>query len=193
MAAPAHGGAVARLHAPHRHAHLPHHRQPLGHGPGQQLRPLGPGLSGHAPARVRGAVRFRGPLQGAAPGRLFAALWLAATAFLCSWIFSRRPFLSETPIFALDNVSFAYPSGREVLHDVSFAFAPGQKIGLYGTNGSGKTTLFHIIMGLLSPKAAVSSFMAEPLQGEKGFPGPAPRGGHGPPERRGPALQPHGP
>jgi cobalt/nickel transport system ATP-binding protein len=77
--------------------------------------------------------------------------------------------LSETPIFALDNVSFAYPSGREVLHDVSLAFAPGQQIGLYGTNGSGKTTLFHIITGLLSPTSGRVLFHGRPLRGDKDF------------------------
>jgi len=77
--------------------------------------------------------------------------------------------LSETPIFALENVTFAYPSGREVLHDVNFAFAPGQKIGLYGTNGSGKTTLFHIVMGLLTPQSGTVLFHGAPIHAEKGF------------------------
>lgn len=77
--------------------------------------------------------------------------------------------MSETPIFALENVSFSYPSGREVLHDVSLAFAPGRKIGLYGTNGSGKTTLFHIIMGLLAPQKGRVLFRGEAVRGEKEF------------------------
>ncbi len=77
--------------------------------------------------------------------------------------------MSETPIFALENVSFAYPTGREVLHDVSFAFAPGQKIGLYGSNGSGKTTLFHIIMGLMPPRSGHILFHGAPVRGEKQF------------------------
>jgi cobalt/nickel transport system ATP-binding protein len=77
--------------------------------------------------------------------------------------------VSETPIFALENVTFAYPSCREVLHDVSFALAPGQKIGLYGTNGSGKTTLFHIIMGLLTPQSGTVLFHGAPIYTEKGF------------------------
>ena len=41
--------------------------------------------------------------------------------------------MSEHPVFALENVSFAYPSGRAVLRDVSFAFRAGEKIGLYGS------------------------------------------------------------
>lgn len=77
--------------------------------------------------------------------------------------------MSETPIFALENVSFAYPSGHEVLHDISFAFAPGQKIGLYGSNGSGKTTLFHIIMGLATPRHGQVLFHGAPVRTEKEF------------------------
>ncbi len=77
--------------------------------------------------------------------------------------------MSETPIFALKNVSFAYPSGHEVLHDISFAFAPGQKIGLYGSNGSGKTTLFHIIMGLATPRRGQVLFHGAPVRTEKEF------------------------
>ncbi len=77
--------------------------------------------------------------------------------------------MSETPIFALENVSFAYPSGHEVLHDISFAFTPGQKIGLYGSNGSGKTTLFHIIMGLATPRRGQVLFHGAPVRTEKEF------------------------
>ena len=31
-------------------------------------------------------------------------------------------------------------SGREILHDISFALEPGEFCGLIGANGSGKTT-----------------------------------------------------
>lgn len=77
--------------------------------------------------------------------------------------------MSDSPIFALENVSCAYPSGREVLRDVSFAFEPGQKIGLYGSNGSGKTTLFHVIMGLMEPASGRVLFHGQPVSGEKSF------------------------
>jgi zinc/manganese transport system ATP-binding protein len=39
-------------------------------------------------------------------------------------------------------------SGRDVLHEVSFAVAPGELTGLIGSNGAGKTTLFRVILGL---------------------------------------------
>ena len=77
--------------------------------------------------------------------------------------------MPETPIFALENISFAYPSGGGVLNDVSFSFSDGGKIGLYGTNGSGKTTLFHVIMGLLKPQSGQMLFRGLPVSGEKEF------------------------
>jgi cobalt/nickel transport system ATP-binding protein len=77
--------------------------------------------------------------------------------------------MPETPIFALENVSFTYPSGRGVLNDVNFSFADGEKIGLYGTNGSGKTTFFHVIMGLLKPQTGRVLFHGLPVSGEKEF------------------------
>ena len=77
--------------------------------------------------------------------------------------------MSEHPVFALENVSFAYPSGRAVLRDVSFAFRAGEKIGLYGPNGSGKTTLFHLITGLLTPGSGRILFHGRPVSGEKDF------------------------
>lgn len=77
--------------------------------------------------------------------------------------------MSEPSLFALENVSFAYPSGREVLRDVNFAFEPGRKIGLYGSNGSGKTTLFHIIMGLAAPSTGRVLFHGVPVSGERQF------------------------
>lgn len=77
--------------------------------------------------------------------------------------------MSENPVFALENVSFAYPGGRAVLKDVSLAFQSGEKIGLYGPNGSGKTTLFHLIMGLVAPGSGQILFHGRPVRGEKDF------------------------
>jgi len=39
-------------------------------------------------------------------------------------------------------------SGRRILHDVGFAMAPGEFVGLIGSNGAGKTTLLRVILGL---------------------------------------------
>src|SRR5262245_30099246 len=42
--------------------------------------------------------------------------------------------------FEFRNVSFAYPNGRQVLHNVSFSLTPGERIALVDENGQGKTS-----------------------------------------------------
>jgi ATP-binding cassette, subfamily B, bacterial len=46
------------------------------------------------------------------------------------------------------NVTFAYESGREVLHDISFVASPGQTIALVGPTGAGKSTLVSLLLRL---------------------------------------------
>ena len=43
--------------------------------------------------------------------------------------------------------------GRKVVDGVSVRIRPGEVIGLLGPNGAGKTTSFHLILGLMPPKA----------------------------------------
>ncbi|KTG30438.1 ABC transporter ATP-binding protein [Haloferax profundi] len=47
-----------------------------------------------------------------------------------------------------DHVSFAYATGREVLHDVSFAAAPGETVALVGPTGAGKSTAAKLLLRL---------------------------------------------
>ena len=44
-----------------------------------------------------------------------------------------------------DDVGFRYPDGTDVLHDISFAAAPGEMVALVGLTGAGKTTLVSLI------------------------------------------------
>ncbi len=53
------------------------------------------------------------------------------------------------PALQFDDVCFSYPSGKEVLHDVTFSIMPGEKVALVGLNGSGKSTLLLHTNGLL--------------------------------------------
>lgn len=50
-----------------------------------------------------------------------------------------------------EHVSFSYPGGSEVLHDISLHLAPGKSIALVGENGSGKTTLIKLLTRLYPP------------------------------------------
>lgn len=50
-----------------------------------------------------------------------------------------------------ESVSFAYPGGQAVLHDISLHLKPGQSLALVGENGSGKTTLIKLLTRLYHP------------------------------------------
>lgn len=45
----------------------------------------------------------------------------------------------------LDRVSFAYPAGEPVLHDISFAVPPGTRTALVGPSGAGKSTVLALV------------------------------------------------
>ncbi|MGE5299310.1 MAG: ABC transporter ATP-binding protein [Acidobacteriota bacterium] len=49
------------------------------------------------------------------------------------------------------NVSFAYESGKEVLHGVDAVLTSGKKIALVGESGGGKTTISNLLMRLYDP------------------------------------------
>jgi ATP-binding cassette subfamily F protein uup len=53
-------------------------------------------------------------------------------------------------ILELENICKEY-DGRTLLHDFSYTFKRGEKIGLIGRNGAGKSTLLNIIMELTKP------------------------------------------
>lgn len=52
---------------------------------------------------------------------------------------------SKSPKIEFRNVSFTYPGGPEVLHDVSFTIEPGESVALVGENGAGKSTIINLI------------------------------------------------
>ena len=50
-----------------------------------------------------------------------------------------------------ENISYKYPRGVSVLHDVSMEFDRGAVTALTGRNGCGKTTLTKLLVGILRP------------------------------------------
>ncbi|MCF6291642.1 MAG: energy-coupling factor ABC transporter ATP-binding protein [Desulfobacterales bacterium] len=73
-------------------------------------------------------------------------------------------------LLELKDISFAYPgAARPVLDRVNLALQERQRIGLIGPNGCGKTTLFHLVVGLLTPRAGTLFFRGRPVRNEKEF------------------------
>ncbi len=50
-----------------------------------------------------------------------------------------------------DHVSFAYPGGPDVLHDVDLEIAPRTRVAVVGETGSGKTTFAKLLTRLMDP------------------------------------------
>ncbi len=63
-----------------------------------------------------------------------------------------EPERSPRPVVKLEAASFGY-GGPHVLHEVSMALAPGDRVALLGANGTGKSTLMRGIAGRIAPGA----------------------------------------
>jgi ATP-binding cassette, subfamily B, heavy metal transporter len=55
------------------------------------------------------------------------------------------PLPAGLPGIEFAHVGFRYNPEREILHDVNFAIAPGQKVAVVGPSGSGKSTLVKLL------------------------------------------------
>jgi ATP-binding cassette, subfamily B, bacterial len=65
----------------------------------------------------------------------------------------------------VSDVSFSFdPYGPLVLHDVSFAVEPGQKVALVGRTGASKSTLALLLLGLYQPTSGEVRYDGTPLE-----------------------------
>ncbi len=58
------------------------------------------------------------------------------------------PFAKE---IRMEGISYAYPEGKEVLHEFACTVRKGEYVGVRGGSGIGKTTLFNLLLGFLQP------------------------------------------
>ncbi|SDE22181.1 ABC transporter ATP-binding protein [Niabella drilacis] len=101
------------------------------------------------------------------PLRELAALWASFQTALAAWdrisvILSRQSNLpiagkpgaiagAPEAVMAFQHVSFHYPGGKKVLHDISFEMQSGKTYALVGPTGGGKSTTAALIARLYDP------------------------------------------
>ncbi len=99
------------------------------------------------------------------PLRQLAALWSSFQAALASWdrvhdilvMESNLPIVTPALTSSVDalmefrDVRFAYPDGKEVLHDLNISLQKGKTYALVGPTGGGKTTTSALMARLYDP------------------------------------------
>ncbi|MCU1591311.1 MAG: transporter related protein [Frankiales bacterium] len=72
--------------------------------------------------------------------------------------------LPEGPVgVRFAHVSFAYPGGPEVLHDVDLEISPQSRVAIVGETGSGKTTFAKLLTRLMDPTRGRVLLSGQPL------------------------------
>jgi ATP-binding cassette subfamily C protein len=65
----------------------------------------------------------------------------------------KNPFAGRHTVgLKVDNVSFSYGNGEDVLKGLSLTIKPGEKVALVGASGGGKSTLVQMILGMYPPR-----------------------------------------
>ena len=70
----------------------------------------------------------------------------------------------------LSGLSFGYPGGKNVIHDISLKINPGSFVAFVGPSGAGKTTLVDLILGVLQPdkgNVKISEFFVKIVKNRK--------------------------
>lgn len=65
----------------------------------------------------------------------------------------KNPFADRHTVgLKVDNVSFRYGDGEDVLKNLSLTIRAGEKVALVGASGGGKSTLVQMILGMYTPR-----------------------------------------
>ena len=104
------------------------------------------------------------------PLRQLAALWAGFQTAMAAWdrialilemkvpedkIPALNTIRTSASLLQCANVSFQYPDGKKVLHDISFTMEQGKTYALVGPTGGGKTTTASLIARLYDPTEGV--------------------------------------
>jgi ATP-binding cassette subfamily B protein len=101
------------------------------------------------------------------PLRQLATLWASFQTAIAAWdrisiilnlesnlvtkIESGAIKIPNAPLLIFKNVSFQYPDGKQVLHNINFELEEGKTIAFVGPTGGGKTTTASLISRLYDP------------------------------------------
>jgi len=85
--------------------------------------------------------------------------------------------IPNAPLLIFKDVSFQYPDGKKVLHDINFTLKKGQTVAFVGPTGGGKTTTASLIARLYDPTEGevffdgrdLRTYSAEELSNKIGF------------------------
>jgi len=69
--------------------------------------------------------------------------WTVADWAVADWAVAGAA--EDSPAVVFENVTFAYPGGKPVLHEVSFSVPAGSRVALVGPSGAGKSTVLALI------------------------------------------------
>jgi len=76
----------------------------------------------------------------------------------------QNPFADRHTVgLKVDNVSFSYADGEDVLKGLSLTIKPGEKVALVGASGGGKSTLVQMILGMYPPRQGQLYFDGVPI------------------------------